>query len=130
MVGARAPATRPRPGRFAQRSAPRKSPQRPALERVPAHDGSGRRSVEDKRTLNSHRYTRHFSFWLNRVSLARSSSLAFGTHALPMFARCYPHSFTFYVANPIAQFYFLISSSCLDTTPISSLLLALRSELI
>src|SRR6266446_69241 len=47
------------------------------------------------------------------------STLAFETHALPTFPRCYPHSFTFYVANPIAPFYFLISSWCLDTTPFS-----------
>src|SRR5207302_2039042 len=31
----------------------------------------------------------------------------FETRALPTFARCYPCSFTFYVANPIAPFYFL-----------------------
>src|SRR5256884_4300723 len=46
MVGARAPATRPRSGRFAQRSAPPESPRRPALERIPAHHGPGRRPIE------------------------------------------------------------------------------------
>ena len=39
--------------RFAQRSVPPESLRRPALERVFAHDGPGRRSIEDKRTLNS-----------------------------------------------------------------------------
>src|SRR5206468_12456348 len=37
-------------------------------------------------------------------------TFTFESHALPTFARCYPHSFTFYVANPIAPFYFLLSS--------------------
>src|SRR5436190_19427760 len=57
MVGARAPATRPRPGQFAQGSAPRKSLSRPALERIPPHYGPGRRAIEDKRTLKSHRHS-------------------------------------------------------------------------
>src|ERR1700738_1498820 len=52
MVGARAPATRPRSGRFARRSPPGKSPQRPAVERIPAHDGFGRRPIENKQTLD------------------------------------------------------------------------------
>src|SRR2546423_12712186 len=46
MVGACAPATRPGSDRFAQRSAPPESLRRPALERVPAHDGPGRRPIE------------------------------------------------------------------------------------
>src|SRR5258708_38493577 len=46
MVGACPPATRPRSGQFAQRSAPRKSLRRRALERIPAHDGPGRRPIE------------------------------------------------------------------------------------
>src|SRR5438045_2856792 len=46
MVGARATATRPRSGQFAQRSAARKPPQRPALECIFAHDGPGQRSIE------------------------------------------------------------------------------------
>src|SRR5947209_15308277 len=46
MVGARTPPTRPRSGQFAQRSAPNKSLRRPALERIPAHHGPGRRPIE------------------------------------------------------------------------------------
>src|SRR5437763_14903049 len=46
MVGARATATRPRSGRFAQRSAARKPPQRSALGRILAQNGPGRRSTE------------------------------------------------------------------------------------
>src|SRR6184192_4091020 len=46
MVGARATATRPRSGRFAQRSAARKPPQRSALGRILARNGPGRRSTE------------------------------------------------------------------------------------
>src|ERR1700726_2735597 len=61
MVGACAPATRPGSGRFAQRSAPRESPRRSALERVPPHHGPRRRPTEDPHTLNSHHRSR-FSF--------------------------------------------------------------------
>src|SRR5256714_545578 len=46
MVGACAPATRPGSDRFAHRSAPPESLRRPALERVPPHDGPGRRPIE------------------------------------------------------------------------------------
>jgi len=33
--------------------------------------------------------------------LQRSFTLSIETHSLPALARCYPHSFTFYVAYPI-----------------------------
>src|SRR5437016_7250003 len=46
MVGTRASTTRRRSARFAQRSAPNKSLRRPALERIPAHHGPGRRPIE------------------------------------------------------------------------------------
>src|SRR3979411_2821740 len=45
-VGAAPPATRPRFGQFAERSAPDKPAGRSALERIPAQDGPGRRSAE------------------------------------------------------------------------------------
>src|SRR5260370_42503817 len=57
MVGASTPATRPRSGQFAQRSAPRKSQSRSAVERIPPHYGPGRRAIEDKQTLKSHRHS-------------------------------------------------------------------------
>src|SRR5437763_5204331 len=46
MVRARASATRPRSGHFAQRSAARKPPQRSALGCILAQDGPGRRPIE------------------------------------------------------------------------------------
>src|SRR5438270_12068841 len=46
MVGARAAATRPRSGQFAQRSAARKPPQGSALGCILAQDGPGRRPIE------------------------------------------------------------------------------------
>src|SRR2546429_3288035 len=46
MVGARAPATRRRSARFARRYAATESSQRPALGRIFAHDGPGRRPIE------------------------------------------------------------------------------------
>src|SRR5438876_7245993 len=102
MVGARAPATRPGSGQFAQRSARRKSPQRPAVERIPAHHGPGRRPIEDKRTLNSH-LNRSTSQQLN----AAFSGAASRGHFSLMPVRLGP----FYVASLLAPFSFLIPNS-------------------
>jgi hypothetical protein len=46
MAGASAPAARRRPGLHAVRSVPCEAPRGPALDRVRAHDGPGRRSIE------------------------------------------------------------------------------------
>src|SRR6266566_2738709 len=44
------------------RSAHGEYPKGPALERVPPHDGLGRRPIEDKQTLNSHRHSSLVTF--------------------------------------------------------------------
>src|SRR5436853_1067086 len=46
MVGTRTPATRRRSARFARRYPATESSRRPALERIPAHHGPGRRPIE------------------------------------------------------------------------------------
>src|SRR6266446_942673 len=102
MVGACAPATRPRAGQFAQRSAHRESSRRPAVERIPAHDGLGRRPIEDKRTLNSH---------LNRSTSQQLNAAFSGAASCAHFSLMPVRLGPFYVASLLAPFSFLIPNS-------------------
>src|ERR1700726_499584 len=94
MVGARAPAARPRSGRFAERSSPRKPAQRLSVEPISPHHGSGRRPIEEKRTLKLRRAAqllagesiselRNHRSLLLQLSDSTTQLLNFSTSAVP-----------------------------------------------